>query len=81
MNFDSEACVILYKYGFGVVEPISNAGFQYQNINKEQMTFLVVVLSEPCFLAMSSSNPFHSMAPFKPRLLSQMCYTFVQFLN
>ena len=33
----TESCVILYRYGFGGVGPISNAGFQFQNIKKEQM--------------------------------------------
>ena len=37
MNFDTELCVIIYRYGFGGVGPISNAGFQFQNINNEQM--------------------------------------------
>ena len=31
-----------------------------------QVTYMVVVLSEPCFLAMSFSNPFQSMASFSP---------------
>ena len=37
MNFDTESCVILYRYGFVGVEPISNADFQFQNTNIEQM--------------------------------------------
>ena len=46
-----------------------------------QITGMVVVFSEPCFLAMSSSNPFHSMASSRPRLSSRMCLPFMQFLN
>ena len=31
-----------------------------------QITYMVVVLSEPCLLAMSLSHPFHSMASSRP---------------
>ena len=48
---------------------------------KGQITYMVVDLSEPCFQAMSFSNPFHAMASSRPRLLRQMCLPFVQFLN